>query len=241
MKFLFLRHLLIVCPVLLFIASAEARETTEKNIYITEARGVELLQTSTHKSDFFRLSTTLVTQQTQSMCSVASSVTVLNALLPATARPQAPIYFPYRYYTQESFFTDAVNKTASMQEVLSQGMTLQQIETSLRGNNVQAELTYASDSSANNFRVLLKKDLRDVDSYIIVNFDRRGVHQDGGGHFSPIAAYHEETDRVFILDVARYKYAPVWVRLEDLFTAMDSLDEVSRKSRGWVRVTQDLK
>lgn len=28
------------------------------------------------------------------------------------------------------------------------------------------------------------------------------------GHFSPVAAYHEERDMALILDVARFKYSP---------------------------------
>lgn len=68
---------------------------------------------------------------------------------------------------------------------------------------------------------------------LVVSFSRLALGQTGDGHFSPIAAYHEETDRVLVLDVARFKYAPYWVGVEDLFHSMRDLDEVTKKPRGW--------
>lgn len=125
-----------------------------------------------------------------------------------------------------------------MQAVFEQGMTLKQIEDSLRRNNVNAERVHASASTVEAFRKILKDDFISTESYIIVNFARKGVGQKGGGHFSPIAAYHEKTDRVLILDVARYKYAPAWVRLDSLFNAMNTVDDASKKGRGWVRISR---
>lgn len=74
----------------------------------------------------------------------------------------------------------------------------------------------------------------EANHYVIVNFDRKLLHEEGGGHFSPLAAGAE--GRVLILDVARYKYTPVWVPHEDLFNAMASSDGTSGKSRGFVAV-----
>jgi hypothetical protein len=34
----------------------------------------------------------------------------------------------------------------------------------------------------------------------------------GDGHFSPIGGFHTQRDLVLILDTARFKYAPHWVR-----------------------------
>ncbi len=35
----------------------------------------------------------------------------------------------------------------------------------------------------------------------------------GDGHFSPIGGFHAQRDLVLILDTARFKYAPHWVRV----------------------------
>jgi hypothetical protein len=52
-----------------------------------------------------------------------------------------------------------------------------------------------------------------------------------------LAAYDADTDRFLILDVSRYKYPPVWVEAEDLFSAMDTPDsDNGNRSRGYVIV-----
>ena len=62
--------------------------------------------------------------------------------------------------------------------------------------------------------------------------------QEKGGHISPLAAYDIESDRFLILDVARYKYPPVWVTTADLFAAMKTTDsDNENKTRGFVLVT----
>ena len=56
-----------------------------------------------------------------------------------------------------------------------------------------------------------------------------------GGHISPLGAYDEKKDRFLILDVARYKYPPVWVKASDLFDAMNTTDASNGgKTRGYV-------
>jgi len=69
-----------------------------------------------------------------------------------------------------------------------------------------------------------------------VNYDRKALGQAGGGHISPVAAYHAPTDRVLILDVARYRYPSVWVPLADLWEAIRTTDSTSGRSRGVVVV-----
>jgi hypothetical protein len=52
-----------------------------------------------------------------------------------------------------------------------------------------------------------------------------------------VAAFHEKEDLILILDVSNYKYPWVWVKTEDLFRAMASIDEGAEHSRGWVVVS----
>ena len=74
---------------------------------------------------------------------------------------------------------------------------------------------------------------------MIVNYLRKAINQERGGHISPLAAYDAETDRFLILDVARYKYPPVWVRAEDLFAAMNTTDaDNQNRTRGYVLVSK---
>lgn len=55
----------------------------------------------------------------------------------------------------------------------------------------------------------------------------------GGGHFSPIGGYHAPSDSALVLDVARFKYPPYWVPLEQLWKASLQVDEETGRSRGW--------
>lgn len=48
-----------------------------------------------------------------------------------------------------------------------------------------------------------------------------------------MAAYHEASDKALILDVARFKYPPYWVSIEDLYDAMIPIDKTTNSSRGW--------
>ena len=57
--------------------------------------------------------------------------------------------------------------------------------------------------------------LSESDRFVLLNFNRRFTGEVGGGHWSPLAAYHEASDSVLLMDVARYKYPPVWVPLAD--------------------------
>mmetsp|Transcript_18783 Transcript_18783/g.23046 ORF Transcript_18783/g.23046 Transcript_18783/m.23046 type:complete len:504 (+) Transcript_18783:192-1703(+) len=73
----------------------------------------------------------------------------------------------------------------------------------------------------------------DDGGFIVVSFSRSSLGQTGDGHFSPIAAYHEATDKCLVLDVARFKYSPYWVSVSDLFDATLPNDVMTNKSRGW--------
>ena len=76
------------------------------------------------------------------------------------------------------------------------------------------------------------------DNFEIVNYLRKTIGQERGGHISPIAAYNQRIDRFLILDVSRYKYPPVWVKAIDLWQAIKTTDADSGKTRGFVLVTK---
>ena len=71
---------------------------------------------------------------------------------------------------------------------------------------------------------------------LVASYSRAAIGQTGDGHFSPLAAYHAASDSVLVLDVARFKYPPYWVALADLRRAMDPLDHVTGRPRGYFLV-----
>ena len=165
------------------------------------------------------LSNQFVTQINQAYCGVASSVMVLNALgLPA---PESALYKPFRVFTQENFFDRAETKKVISADLVSKrGMTLAQLGDLLSSHGAKVQVYHGSDVDLDRFRSLLVQNLSKRDNFAIVNYLRKTIGQERGGHISPIAAYNQRTDRFLILDVSRYKYPPVWVK-SSRFVASD--------------------
>jgi len=89
--------------------------------------------------------------------------------------------------------------------------------------NVTTEIVYGNELSLESFRSLLEETWSSS-SFLIANYQRGYVNQQppGGAHYSPLGAYNTKSDMVLILDVARYKYPPTWVPVEDLFDAINT-------------------
>ncbi|HEY1781771.1 MAG TPA: phytochelatin synthase family protein [Roseiarcus sp.] len=185
---------------------------------------------------YFPLASNFLTQKTQAYCGVASMVMVLNALgVPA---PAVPEYEPYRTFTQDNVLSERTDVVLPRETLAHQGMTLDQVGGILATQPVHAEVRHASDSSVDEFRKLASAYLGEGGHFVIVNYLRKALGEQLGGHISPLAAYDAKADRFLILDVARYKYPPVWVKTADLFAAMNTPDAVNdNKSRGFVLVT----
>ena len=185
---------------------------------------------------YFPLASNFLTQKTQAYCGVASIVMVLNALgVPA---PPVPEYTPYRTFTQDNVLNDQTDAVLPRETLARQGMTLDQIGGILATVPVKAEVHHASDSSADEFRKLASAYLGEPGHFVLVNYLRKALGEETGGHISPLAAYDGKADRFLILDVARYKYPPVWVKTADIFAAMNTTDAANdNKSRGFVLVT----
>lgn len=207
-------------------------------INLNSDSGEQLLIESKARKDYLPLSIHFVTQSNGAYCGVASTVMVLNAL-PIEA-PETPKYGTYRLFTQENFFANAETKKVLKPEVVSrQGMTLEELGKLLTSYPVKAEVYHGGDVSLEEFRALAVQNLRESENFVLVNYLRKTIGQERGGHISPLAAYHEETDRFLILDVSRYKYPPVWVKAEVLWQAMATVDSASGKTRGFVLVSSD--
>jgi glutathione gamma-glutamylcysteinyltransferase len=99
----------------------------------------------------------------------------------------------------------------------------------------QSTETNHTQYSLDDFRKDVQTILSDKQHHplLVTSFSRQALGQTGDGHFSPIAAYHKGTDQCLIMDVARFKYTPYWVPVEDLYRSMQEEDSVTHKPRGW--------
>jgi hypothetical protein len=176
-----------------------------------------------------------VTQKNQAYCGVASLTMVLNALgVPA---PSTPEFEPFKTFTQDNLLNDETEKVLPKEVLAKIGMTLDQIGGLLTTFGVKADVHHASDTSLDEFRKLATEAVGTPNRYVIVNYLRRAIGQERGGHISPLAAYDADTDRFLVLDVSRYKYPPVWVEADDLYAAMNTPDSDNQnRTRGFVLV-----
>jgi hypothetical protein len=211
-------------------------------IALDSPEGRKLLKESKAEEAFWNLSQFYSPQPDLGSCSVASCTMVLNAL--PIERPDSKQYKPYKLFTPDNFFTPKVEevlkpeKGTAREKVSASGMTLEQLASSLRTFPVKVECVYGSDSTIDEFRKTLKSSLSRSDTHVIVNYLRKTLNQESGGHISPLGAYNEKEDMVLILDTANYKYPWTWVKTEQLWQAMaESVDSDSKRSRGYVVVS----
>jgi hypothetical protein len=211
-----------------------SRPLSEKLVRLDSPEGERLLTESEANEAFLPLATHFTTQKTQAYCGVASVVMVLNALgVPA---PVPPEYEPYRYFTQDIVLGDLTSDVTTPAKVAEYGMSPEHVAGVLRSYGVEAVVHRAVASSIEDFRARASDYLDRDGHYVIVNYSRSGLEQEGRGHISPLAAYDADTDRFLILDVSRYKYPPVWVETAQLFDAMARSIDDPVSGRGFVLV-----
>lgn len=218
-------------------AQAEILPLPPNLIDVQSEAGGKFLFESDARAAYFPLSVNFLTQKTQSYCGVASIVMVLNALnLPA---PTTPEYEPYHTFTQDNFLDQKTDLILPRDILAKRGMTLDQLGKLLAAQPVAVDVVHAADSSLDQFRSKARDALGRPGRFVIVNYLRKAIGQETYGHISPLAAYDAAADRFLILDVARYKYPPVWVTAADLFNAMNSTDsDNENKTRGFVLVSK---
>ena len=194
-------------------------------IALDSPKGQKMLAESKYHKDYFNLQPNFVSQSRRAFCGVASSVMAVNTLNENTI----PV-------NQSTIFDRDTREVMHPLKVTFGGMTLSQLKGILQTNQLKAKPIYASDSNIDKFRTSVLDNLNDSRDLVLVNYQRKALKQNGGGHISPIAAYHQESDRFLILDVAAYRYPSVWVKASQLWQAIDSLDSTSERSRGFILV-----
>lgn len=213
-----------------------------KNYYLSE-----------YSLDYFLLTSGgFDAQINQAYCAVASVAALLNSLKYAKRfrdgdswtfdLPVDGVYDPYPYATQNDILKgDCVQKTVIGHSEKGgefvygifkppYGLNLEQTSNLIKCHTSSSdwEVTYQevdqSKVNLSKMRYDLKAALIDPDARVMINYDRKALNQVGGGHFSPVGAYHPPTDSFLVMDVAKYKYPPVWVGADTLFDAMGTVD-----------------
>jgi hypothetical protein len=194
----------------------------------TSVEGTQLLATTSARTDYNQLAPYFVPQARRAFCGVASSSIVINAAL-----HRQPLV------TQATVFTPAASAVRSEIAVTFGGLTLEQLAGIIRAHGLQVQVVHAAQSNLESFRNMARATLAESSEFLVVNFDRAALEEEGTGHISPVGAYNAETDRLLVLDVAANKYPYTWVPVQELWSAMNSVDPVSSQTRGFLLVRAD--
>jgi len=201
--------------------------------YLNETFAYEYL-VPPYSHQYYLIVSGLDAQINQVYCGLATSAAIINSLrfLHQFPLPIDPIYAPYHYATQTDLFNECV-----IEEVMldgssiwkyPMGVTLSQVEKLLgcflEGWEVEKVNVDPNTVTLEMMRDDMKNALAEESSRVLINYNRKGVGQDGGGHFSPIGSYHPPSDSFLIMDVAKYKYPPVWAKAEALHKSLASID-----------------
>ena len=248
----------------LFPAGIPAKETGHSPsgtlIEWSSVESSERLSNSSHKADFFPLSNHFISQDNRIFCGPVSSAIVLNALrlgrqgdLPEDRQSIAEDEFTwlpegfnpfFGKYTPNNVLND---RTKRRIEVLGKpipidgalksdyGLQLRQLAQVLRAHRLDVTVRVVDKhADAESIKQEIAANLATGDDFVLVNYARRSLGQEGGGHISPLGAYDKGTDSFLIMDVNPNRAPWVWVKSDDLIGAMRTFDTV--ENRGYLLI-----
>eukprot|EP00928_Gymnodinium_smaydae_P072737 TRINITY_DN5603_c0_g1_i1.p1 TRINITY_DN5603_c0_g1~~TRINITY_DN5603_c0_g1_i1.p1 ORF type:complete len:380 (+),score=50.74 TRINITY_DN5603_c0_g1_i1:58-1197(+) len=221
------------------ILKKKGLKVPEKPIMLNSQKGSELLmEAATAKMHWPYLMLPFQTQPWWSYCGLTSLVIALNYL------QVPPPYFmgTFRWWSEVKVL-DLYPIMKRHIDVWPSGTTINELSCIARDLGLSADLKHAAHRGAEqDFKDALRAVTNETSfkkAILLVNFHRNGVGQSGIGHWSPVAAYAQNSDMVLVMDVSRYKFPPWWVRVKDLVRAMNTHDDESAVSRGWMLLKRD--
>ncbi|KAL3926213.1 MAG: hypothetical protein SGPRY_003401, partial [Prymnesium sp.] len=174
---------------------------------------------------YFPLAEQFLTQASPPYCGLTTLAMVLNTLN----------LDPNERFDEEILIN---NCCQTEQEVKSHGISIEQFASIARCHGACVKIVRAANIDEHAFRQdVIAAASSTTAPYLVASFSRSTLGQTGDGHFSPIGGYDPQTDRVLVMDVARFKYPPWYAPLPLLFEAMATMDPVTGRSRGYARVT----
>jgi glutathione gamma-glutamylcysteinyltransferase len=174
---------------------------------------------------YFPLAEQFHTQSDPAFCGLGSLVVALNAL---GIDPGRLWKGPWRWFAEE-----LLDCCVPLSQVRERGLDVEELACLARCNGATVELCRADTTNLDAFRTALRVAAR-AEAVLVASYDRSLLGQTGSGHFSPVGGHHAARDLALILDVARFKYPPHWVSVERLWRAMQPVDPVTGRARGWM-------
>ena len=194
------------------------------------------------RSPYWSLAPQLIQQHTDSSCSLASAVMLLNAIRghEGQLKVGAPVSeLSLLDHLQDEAWRQAIHHETGPGQTLSEfadAMTRALAHFDCAGR-WRLETVPVTDAQACLPR--LRAALAELESggtgFAAANFHLDLFYGDGVdvGHFSPIGAYDPARDLVLMLDVYKKDYEPMWAPLEHLARAMATRGKRTGEPRGY--------
>ncbi|NBV06878.1 MAG: hypothetical protein EBS06_06565 [Proteobacteria bacterium] len=226
--------------------------------------GIERLERTSYKGDFYRLAHHFKPQINPAACGQAAATVVLSAIYELNHKPfpvieEWPITiadkkYPlqYRLINETNFFNEATDKILNRKAISMKitktdgtfggGIDIEELQKMLKIHGVKSKLVNVdkfSDEKLSAFRKLVKEVVNSNKEFLILNYDH-SYKSLSGGHFSPVAAYDEKSDSILMLDVAAHRNPWIWINLSDIYHAMNTKNYAQTHYRGYLVVKTKL-
>ncbi len=226
--------------------------------------GIERLERTPFKGDFYRLAHHFKPQPNPAACGQAAATVVLSAIYELNNKSfpvieEWPITigdkkYPlqYRLFNEGNFFNSETDKVLDRRAISMKitkqdgtfggGLDIDELQKMLKIHGVKSKLVNVkkySDENLDDFRKLVKEIVNSDKEFLILNYDH-SYKSLMGGHFSPVAAYDEKSDSVLMLDVAAHRNPWIWVNLSDIYHAMNTKNYSQTAYRGYLVVNTKL-
>lgn len=197
------------------------------------------------RSPYWSLAPQLIQQHTDSSCSLASAVMLLNAI--RGHEGQLKVGAPVSELSLLDALKDEVWRAAVAHQT-GPGQTLSEFAVAMEralahfdcAATWRVEMRPVADAQAclPELRTTLAELESGTPGFVAVNFHLDLFYGDGVdvGHFSPVGAYDPGSDRVLILDVYKKDYEPLWAPLAHLARAMATRGKRTGEARGYAVV-----
>lgn len=224
---------------------------------------MQRLATSDHAVDLPSLTNHFVPQVNRAFCGVASATIVLNSLLlgkkpdipydPTLVLPQDRKYLRpgteigFRRFTQDNVFRISPKKRARVlgepfrdpgtgKDKRDFGFQLRQLGDLFKAHGLRVSVHVVKSTGQKEQLRLMRENLRTKGNYLIINYTRKALGQKGGGHISPVAAWHKASDSFLVMDVNPNRAGWVWVPAARLMAAMATFD--TTENRGFLQISR---
>ena len=180
-------------------------------------------------------------QNGRANCALQSAALLLNSSYLAKRFPESCAHDLPKYTSAEQLpfaeerMLDAEVALAvtTPERVDTRGATLEELCRIFASHGCKVDLNHATQSSIESFREKCKAALSTAHTGAVVNYHMTTLGQGTfGGHHSPLGAYHSGEDRFLLWDTWP-KTEVCWAKTEDLFRAMNTVDQQSKESRGF--------